>query len=78
MISTPPLIIMEVSNMKDIEIHQTIGVPLQTLQNWKSSHNYRKLLYELVKGMPKEYIKEVKNKIESENRIGESFLNVIK
>jgi hypothetical protein len=64
--------------MKDIEIHQAIGIPLQTLQNWKSSNNYRKLLYELVKGMPKEYIKEVKNKMESDERIGESFSNIVK
>jgi formate dehydrogenase maturation protein FdhE len=59
--------------MKDVEIFKNIGIPLQTLQLWKKSDNYRKLLYELVKELPKDYINQVKEKIENENKIDKNF-----
>jgi formate dehydrogenase maturation protein FdhE len=55
--------------MKDIEIFQNIGVPLQTLQLWKKSDNYRKLLYELLKNMPKDYIEEIKKRVDQDRKL---------
>ena len=40
--------------MKDTELHQIIGIPVQTLQDWKRSDSFRKLLYELLSTMDKE------------------------
>jgi len=44
--------------MKDTELSKLIGIPIPTLQNWKKSDNFRKLLYELLSTMDKEELEK--------------------
>jgi len=59
--------------MKDTEIFKIIGIPVQTLQMWKKSGNYREFLYALLKSLPKEYIESVRKRIEEEKKEKENF-----
>ena len=59
--------------MKDTEIFKIIGIPVQTLQMWKKSGNYREFLYALLKSLPKEYIESVRKKVAEEKKEKESF-----
>ena len=59
--------------MKDTEIFKIIGIPVQTLQMWKKSGNYREFLYALLKSLPKEYIKSVRKRIETEKKEKDNF-----
>ena len=40
--------------MKDTEISNIIGISISTLQDWKRSDSFRKLLYELLSTMDRE------------------------
>jgi formate dehydrogenase maturation protein FdhE len=59
--------------MKDIEIFKSLGIPLQTLQNWKNSNSYRQVLYEVIRELPKDYVEQIKANIESKKRVSENF-----
>jgi len=59
--------------MKDTEIFRNIGIPIQTLQIWKRSGNYREFLYALLKSLPKEYIESIRKKVEIDKKEKESF-----
>ena len=44
--------------MKDTELSRITGIPLQTIKEWKTTDNYRKDLYEFLKTLPEEFLKE--------------------
>lgn len=44
--------------MKDTELSNITGIPLQTIKIWKKSDNYRRDVYELLKELPEEFIKD--------------------
>ncbi|HEX5330632.1 hypothetical protein [Sulfuricurvum sp.] len=44
--------------MKDTELSNITGIPLQTIKEWKKSDNYRKDIYELLQELPERFIKE--------------------
>jgi hypothetical protein len=44
--------------MKDTELSRIMGIPLQTIKEWKTTNNYRKDLYEFLKTLPEEFLKE--------------------
>ena len=48
--------------MKDTELSRIIGIPISTIQEWKRSDSFRKLLYELLSTMDKE---ELSKKVEA-------------
>ncbi len=54
--------------MKDIEITKNIGIPAQTLQDWKKSSGWRFILYNFLKR--KEFI-EIEKDIEDIKRLRE-------
>lgn len=54
--------------MKDIEITKNIGIPAQTLQDWKKSDGWRFILYNFLKR--KEFI-EIEKDIEDIKRLRE-------
>ena len=49
-------------NISDNQLHLILGVPKQTLIDWKKSNNYRKDLYWFLKSMTKQEIEEYKIK----------------
>ena len=49
-------------NISDNQLHLILGVPKQTLIDWKKSNSYRKDLYWFLKSMSKEDIEEFKTK----------------
>ena len=59
--------------MQDKELNNIIGIPLRTLNDWKKSQNYRKIMYEVLKGLPQDYIESVKKKLEEEDKLKDSF-----
>jgi hypothetical protein len=44
--------------MKDTELSRIMGIPLQTVKEWKTTDNYRKDLYEFLKTLPEEFLRE--------------------
>lgn len=62
--------------IKDTDIFRNIGIPIQTLQMWKRSGNYREFLYALLKSLPKEYIESVRKRIEVEKSDKDIFKNI--
>ncbi|MDD3770288.1 MAG: hypothetical protein PHV10_06750 [Sulfuricurvum sp.] len=44
--------------MKDTDLSNITGIPLQTIKEWKKSDNYRRDVYELLKELPEEFIKD--------------------
>jgi len=48
--------------MKDTELNKIIGIPIGTIQEWKRSESFRRLLYELLSTMDKD---ELQNKVEA-------------
>ena len=60
--------------MRDIEISKLFNLNINTVYNWKKgSDKGRKLLYEIVKNLPSEYIEGVKKKLEEEEKLKESL-----
>lgn len=60
--------------MKDIEISKLFNLNINTVYNWrKGKDKGRKLLYEIIKNLPNEYIESVKKKIEEEEKLKESL-----
>jgi len=49
-------------NISDNQLHLILGVPKQTLADWKNSNSYRKNLYWFLKSMSKEEIEDYKTK----------------
>lgn len=49
-------------NISDNQIRLIIGIPKQTLTDWKNSNNYRKDLYWLLKSMTKKELIAFKEK----------------
>ncbi len=52
------VILWYTSIMKDTELNQIIGIPIGTIQEWKKSESFRKLLYELLSTMSKEELQK--------------------
>lgn len=48
--------------MKDTELNAILGIPIPTIQLWKKSDSFRRLLYELLSTMTKE---ELEKKVEA-------------
>lgn len=48
--------------MQDKEMIEIIGIPKATIADWKTSNNYRQIIYEILKNMPKE---ELQKKVEA-------------
>lgn len=47
-------------NISDNQIHLILGIPKQTLTDWKNSDNYRKDLYWLLKSITKKELHNLK------------------
>ena len=63
--------------MDNKEILEFIGLNRQTLWNWQNnkSGKDKKLLYEILKFMPIEFVKKVKKHIENEEKLKENLNN---
>jgi len=59
--------------LQDKELNKIIGIPLRTLNDWKKSENYRRVLYEVLKGLPSKYLESVKKKLEEEDKLKNSL-----
>lgn len=60
--------------MRDIEISKLFNLNINTVYNWKKgSDKGRKLLYEIVKNLPNDYIEGVKKKLEEEEKLKQSL-----
>ncbi len=52
------LLFATIYDMKDTELSRIMGIPLQTVKEWKTTDNYRKDLYEFLKTLPEEFLRE--------------------
>jgi len=60
--------------LRDIEISKLFNLNINTVYNWKKgSDKGRKLLYEIVKNLPNDYIEGVKKKLEEEEKLKQSL-----
>ena len=60
--------------MTNSEINKKLGVPNSTLTGWKNAKdNYKKVLYEVLKALPVEFVEGVKKKLEEEEKLKESL-----
>ena len=60
--------------MKDIELAKLFELNRNTITNWKTAKiKGRRLLYEIIKGLPKDYIDSVKKKLEEEEKLKNSL-----
>lgn len=50
----------QTGNVSDNQIHIILGIPKQTLTDWKNSNNYRRDLYWFLKSMTKKELLEYK------------------
>ncbi len=56
------------------EMSENFNVTTRTLINWdKGSDKGRKLLYEVLKRLPNEFIKDVKKQLENEEKLKDSL-----
>jgi len=61
--------------MKIQEIIKAFDVSEKTVHNWKNSNTGRKFLYEVLKRLPDDFIKDVKQQIEEE-KLKESLKDI--
>ena len=60
--------------MTNSEINKKMGIPYSTLTGWKNSeNNYKKVLYEVLKVLPVEFVEGVKKRLEEEDKLKESL-----
>jgi hypothetical protein len=60
--------------MKNNEISQIFNVDKSTLYYWsKDNKKGRKILYEVLKSLPIEFVEKIKNRIEEEEKLKESL-----
>ena len=60
--------------MKNTEISQIFNIDKSTLYHWsKDNKKGRKILLEVLKSLPIEYIEKIKNRIEEEDKLKESL-----
>jgi hypothetical protein len=60
--------------MKNIEISQIFNIDKSTLYYWsKDNKKGRKILYEVLKALPIEFVEGVKKKLEDEEKLKESL-----
>ncbi len=48
--------------MQDVELKDILNMPSSTISEWKKADNYRLIIYEILKNMPKE---ELQKKVEA-------------
>jgi hypothetical protein len=56
------------------DLSKYFNIDLSTLHRWdKKDKNGRKLLYEVLKALPIEFVEKIKNRIEEEEKLKESL-----
>ncbi len=52
---------------------ENFGITRKTFDNWENSKEKRKILFEVLKSLPIEYVKKIKNRVEEEEKLKESL-----
>jgi len=55
---------------------ESFGVTRKTLDNWENSKEKRKILYEVLKSLPIEYVEKIKKRVQEEEELKESLKDI--